>query len=128
MSKLYLDDIRKPPDDSWIVVRNFEAFANWIEANGLPDIVSFDHDLGHGQAYTKPRGKRVWIPRAEFEQIKDGYDCAKWMLLNYGMPKDCRVHSANPVGAERIKNLLNDYRKGSCHENQEIEARGKHHG
>jgi hypothetical protein len=114
--KLYLDDIRKAPDETWIIVRNFEAFANWIEANGLPDVVSFDHDLGHGQAYRKPRGKRIWIPRAEFEQIKDGYDCCKWMLENYGMPKEARVHSMNPVGAERLRNLLSDYWKGSCHE------------
>lgn len=111
MSKLYLDDIRKAPDESWIVVRSYEQFCEWLEKNGLPDTVSFDHDLGHGQAYTKPRGKRVWIPRAEFEQIKDGHDCAKWMLENYGMPRVVAVHSANPVGAKRIRDLLNDWWK-----------------
>jgi hypothetical protein len=104
--KLYLDDIRKAPDDSWTVVRNFEEFQKYIEEHGLPAVVSFDHDLGHGQAYTKPRGKRVWIPREKFEEIRDGYDACKWMLENYGMPDDVRIHSMNPVGAERIRNLI----------------------
>lgn len=106
MAKLYLDDIRKAPDETWTVVRNFEDFQRHFDEHGMPDVVSFDHDLGHGQAYTKPRGKRVWIPRAEFEEIATGYDACKWMLENYGMPKDVRVHSMNPVGAERIRNLL----------------------
>jgi hypothetical protein len=79
MTKLYLDDIRKPPDDTWIVVRNFNDFCKHIETHGLPDVVSFDHDLGHGQAYTKPRGKRIWIPKNQFTEIPNGYECAKWM-------------------------------------------------
>ena len=43
--KLYLDDERTPKTDGWDIVRNYEDFENWITTNGLPDEVSFDHDL-----------------------------------------------------------------------------------
>ena len=45
MVKLFLDDIRKPPDVDWFIVRNYNQFIDWIDKNGLPDIISFDHDL-----------------------------------------------------------------------------------
>ena len=91
MKKLYLDDKRKAPDKSWIVVRSFDEFRKYIDAHGLPDVVSFDHDLD------------------DFGETPDGYDCAKWMLENHGLPRDWRVHSASLMGAERIRNLLNEF-------------------
>ena len=54
---LFLDDIRQPEQVykytgvtlfifmEWVVVRNFEEFKKHIEKNGLPQFVSFDHDL-----------------------------------------------------------------------------------
>ena len=47
MKKLYLDDIRIPQTEGWDIVRSYDDFVNWIEMNGLPDVVSFDHDLCH---------------------------------------------------------------------------------
>ena len=59
---LFLDDHRRPTDcisymqlrtahytlysDNWEIVRGYSEFVSWIEKNGLPDTVSFDHDLG----------------------------------------------------------------------------------
>ena len=60
MNKLFLDDIRVPKDaiglvpsnmnqfyweNNWVVVKNYDEFRNYIEKNGLPDFISFDHDL-----------------------------------------------------------------------------------
>ena len=45
LKKLYLDDVRIPQTEGWEIVRNYDDFVKWIEENGLPDIVSFDHDL-----------------------------------------------------------------------------------
>jgi hypothetical protein len=48
------------------------------------DVISFDHDLGPGA---------------------DGYDCAMLLLSRIpyaNWPRECWVHSWNPVGAERI--------------------------
>ena len=89
--KLYLDDIRKPKTKSWDIVRSYDEFVKYISENGVPDEISFDHDLG------------------ELDN-KTGYDCAKW-LCDYcwtnGVPMPLwNVHSANPVGRENITNLL----------------------
>lgn len=63
---LFLDDIRLPIDclafikrskidtqiylnDTWEIVRSYDEFVAWIERHGLPDFISFDHDLGLSQ-------------------------------------------------------------------------------
>ena len=44
MIKLYLDDIRSPSSDDFIVVRSFEEAVAFVKENGMPDMISFDHD------------------------------------------------------------------------------------
>ena len=95
LKKLYLDDVRNPKTEGWEIVRNYETFVNWIEENGLPEEISFDHDLGENQ--------------------KTGYDCAKW-LCGYcwtnGLPiPTWNVHSANPVGRDNIVQLVQNFEK-----------------
>lgn len=92
MKKLYLDDLRTIPD-GYHGVRSYAAFIAYITAYGLPDFISFDHDLGLGES---------------------GYDCAKW-LVNYCLDNDLRlpgfaVHSQNPVGKENISMLLLNFK------------------
>jgi len=45
---IYLDDIRTPNDEGWIVVRNYDEFVAKITEIGLENIeyISLDHDLG----------------------------------------------------------------------------------
>ena len=109
--KLFLDDIRIPKDafnytnkqvynESWTVVRDYDSFVNQITMFGLPELISFDHDLG-------------LLPFSETEQ--SGYDCAKW-LVNYCLDNNCTmpnflIHSKNPVGAEAIHKLLENFTK-----------------
>ena len=88
MKKLYLDDIRVPQTEGWDIVRNYDEFVFWVRLNGVPDEVSFDHDLGD-------------------DNVKTGYDCAKWLgqyciEKNIPFPK-WNVHSANPVGKANIE-------------------------
>jgi len=98
MIKLFIDDIRDPVDASSIVVRDYDEAIAYLQANGCPDEISFDHDLGEAEA-------------------KTGYDVAKWMVeqdLNSNgkfIPTDFAyfVHSANPVGAANITGLLDNY-------------------
>lgn len=96
---LFLDDIREPPcDDVYVVVRNYDEFVNCILAKGVPDHVSFDHDLSdlHYQG------------RAGVE--KTGYDCAKWLAEHCEQhnfePPTYAVHSMNPVGANNIRRCM----------------------
>ena len=46
--RLYLDDVRTPKGDDWVVVRNYDQFVSIIRLNGLEnfDLMSLDHDLG----------------------------------------------------------------------------------
>jgi hypothetical protein len=45
---IYLDDVRTPNDEFWLVVRNYDEFVNTITEIGLENIelISLDHDLG----------------------------------------------------------------------------------
>ena len=92
MYNLFLDDIRNPKEvyeytfrylyleKEWKVVKNYDEFVETIQVNGIPNIISFDHDLGmehYIHQYTKPEE----IPYDQYTE-KTGYDCAKW-LINY---------------------------------------------
>jgi hypothetical protein len=45
--KLFVDDERSPPDDTWVVARSTKEAFEFIEAIGInPHIMSLDHDLG----------------------------------------------------------------------------------
>lgn len=111
MRKLFLDDMRKPPDWTWDVVRNYQQFVRFITLNGVPDIISFDHDLGQehyevidwdGKLHDHLNGQ---IPYDKFTE-KTGYDCAKWLVEGNLLPKSYLVHSLNPVGAQNIKFVM----------------------
>jgi hypothetical protein len=106
---LWLDDIRNPnlymwqiqympnyneDSDSIIWVKDYNEFVSWINQNGLPNEIFFDHDLGKDES---------------------GYDVAKWLVdycidNNLDLPK-WKIQSANPVGRDNINGLLNNYNK-----------------
>lgn len=46
--KIYLDDLRAPPDSSWMVARTVDAAKHLISEYGVPNEMSLDHDLGTG--------------------------------------------------------------------------------
>ena len=106
MKKLFLDDIRDPKwvydqieAHDFVVVRNHNEFIDYIKLNGLPDFISFDNDLGMDD-------KGVIA--------LDGFAIAKWLVYESGLDLrnlKFKVHSANPVAAEQIKGLLNNYIK-----------------
>ena len=107
--KLYLDDVRTPQTDGWIIVRTYEEFVDWITKNGIPDEISFDHDLA--QISYDPKNLKETFTYYE----KTGYDAAKW-LCQYcwtnGLPiPTWNVHSANPVGRDNIIQLIQSFEK-----------------
>jgi hypothetical protein len=86
--KLYLDDYRDPPE-GWTVVRTAKEAIRLLSSGTVTDI-SFDHDLG-----TK----------------ETGYDVISWLeeQVVYGKikaPRTMQVHSANPVGKQRIMSVI----------------------
>jgi hypothetical protein len=120
--KLFLDDNRKPYDvfkvtinpvyenNDWVIVKTYDEFVNHIEKNGLPMMISFDHDLSFDHYYEKNQnGDLDYNSFAE----KTGYHCGEW-LIEYCQKNSLElprwfVHSANPVGSENIKKLLSGF-------------------
>ena len=119
---LYLDDVRTPTTilpgyEQWVVVRNYNEFVDWITKNGIPDLISFDHDLAdeHMSDYFRQRNMKGYqYPDYPSYHEKTGMDCAKW-LIEYAEEHNVKinyvsVHSHNPVGAKNIQSLINQYK------------------
>jgi hypothetical protein len=128
--KLFLDDSRNPevcvhymhlrigPDnplylEEWVVVRNYDEFISTIKKLGIPDVVSFDHDLVFEHYGISQNREDHELYHNREDRQKTGYDCAQW-LVNYCEKKDKLlpkwfVHSDNAIGAERITELLKSY-------------------
>ncbi len=122
---LFLDDFRYPEDcfeythntlyllEDWVTVRSYDEFVKYIQENGLPEMISFDHDLAD-----EHYGIHDHLEEMEYAtyQEKTGYDCAKW-LINYCMdnnkklPATILIHSMNVAGSQNIKSLFESYLK-----------------
>lgn len=116
--KLYLDDIRTPKTEGWDIVRSYDEFINWITENGIPDEVSFDHDLSREHTkYFFDNGGHENPPNPQKTQFieKTGYDAAKWLgeycIDNSISLPEFNVHSANPVGKANIESYLYNVKK-----------------
>ena len=99
--RLYLDDLRVPTMPYDFIARSYEEAIKIIELNGVPNFISFDHDLGVDK---------------DNQLVKSGYDFAKWLIENdyNGIYKisvyfGYEVHSQNPVGRKNIIQLMDRY-------------------
>tara|TARA_R110002096_G_scaffold45215_1_gene121699 strand:- start:75 stop:473 length:399 start_codon:yes stop_codon:yes gene_type:complete len=125
---LWLDDLRNPfldkekrvplGNDKWNInwVLNFEQFTEWIEIYGLPDAISFDHDLApehytpeyFWDDYDASKNYQEWKKKSYTTYT--GEYCAKWLVSYCNKNKldlpIYYIHSANPVGADFILNAL----------------------
>lgn len=113
MYKLFLDDLRSPPDGTWVVARSHEAAVEYVNEYGYPLVISFDHDLGMKATYTS--GAIVVYEEVE---AATGMSLAKWLVERdldspWMASSGFRyiVHSANPVGAANIRGLFEHYSK-----------------
>ncbi len=118
---LFLDDERSlhhvtwvslPITRPWLIVRNFEEFKSAISTYGIPEFISWDHDLG--PASMAHGAKTLW-QEFDYSQVneKTGMDCAKW-LVEYCLDNNLKlpqyeVHSMNPCGAQNIRGLLDNF-------------------
>jgi hypothetical protein len=126
MRRLFLDDIRNPIDcvlyrnnkiylENWDIVRNYDEFVKYILDNGIPDVVSFDHDLAD-EHYSPTMNDSVRYNELsnQFKE-KTGNDCAKWLCeycVKNGLPlPEYYTHSMNPVGRENIMSTLKSCEK-----------------
>jgi len=95
--KLFIDDERSPIDNQWVIARTMQDVISAVALYGMPQHISFDHDLGEDQP--------------------DGYQIAKFLVDldvlsdNNKFPEDFSfyVHSQNPIGKRNIECYLNKY-------------------
>lgn len=130
MIYLFLDDYRVPTDcaqymyrkgidcrlyhQDWIIVRSYIDFVEYINNNGLPDLISFDHDLADDFTLRENLDVNKWFNVLENREYT-GMDAAKW-LINYCIDNNLKlpqyiVHSSNPSGYENIKGLLDNFKE-----------------
>ncbi|EOR9074226.1 cyclic-phosphate processing receiver domain-containing protein [Escherichia coli] len=95
---MFLDDIRDPekyyPNQNMVLCRDYESACAYVNEHGLPQFISFDHDLGDVG-----------------EDEKTGYSFAKFLIdymveNNISTGFDYIIHSSNPVGKVNIDTYL----------------------
>lgn len=93
--KLFIDDVRDAPSTEWTVMRTSAHAITFIKTFGLPDVISFDHDLGGDDT-----SMRIvdWL----IGEILDYRISVPETFIFY-------VHSANPVGAENLEKKLGNF-------------------
>lgn len=98
--RIFLDDLRQCKyNNPCTVIRTYDDLVNHVMIHGIPEFISFDHDL------------------ADFDENgneRTGYDVAKF-LIGYMMDNNIQVrfeyvvHSANPVGRNNIISYIENY-------------------
>lgn len=92
--KLFLDDERLPSKEGWVVARSSDEAIKLCLSQGLPQEVTFDHDLGGDDTSMV---FLVWLTEALLD---------KYVSFPEGFTYS--VHSQNPVGVHNIKGLLDN--------------------
>lgn len=110
--QLFLDDQRTPrgvtwielPLGPWVVARSYADFVRCIQTRGVPELVSFDHDLKpeHYAAASRSESCRPGSGT--------GADCARWLVEHctrsaMPLPKFI-VHSLSPIGRHAIVDVM----------------------
>lgn len=110
MKKLFIDDLRTICDvyhcsetNDFDIARDFTSAIEYMQRNGCPKFISFDHDLG-------------------LECDSNGVELSGFAVVKWMVEKDLDsngtfipvgftyyVHSANPQGKENIRGLLDNY-------------------
>ena len=97
---LWIDDKRPAPDDDdeWCWTRAYSFHEAIFKLELLKfDRVSFDHDLASFYGHRE----------------MTGYDIALWLVQRkidgHVVPTQYNVHSANPIGHERIQGVIDRY-------------------
>jgi len=96
--KLYIDDLRPCPT-GWDLARTFHRAIVMLEDVDY-DTISVDHDLGCFYGNTEMTGTHII-----------GYLIRRRVLGLY-TPPNILVHSANPVGAKRMRDDINSHLSG----------------
>ncbi len=115
--KLFLDDERPAPE-GWTLAKSVEEAQNMVQAKGVPEALSLDHDLSWRPAYpdSEPEGPLVWRLSGSFRRdcIVDptGLDFAAWFfqhtIAGARLPLGFiyYVHTSNDLARPILRDLM----------------------
>jgi hypothetical protein len=126
---LYLDDIKIPTEqlsgyEPWHIVRDFREFKKYITECGMPDYISFDHDLDeehHQQFLNNQRSGNQTIDYDSFTEYT-GLDCLEWLCSyiynqmakeDYIRLRNIGIHDMNPIGAQNLLDRANELKEST---------------
>lgn len=108
--KIWLDDIRNPPSNDYIWVKNVtDCLAQLVDCNvkNIPiELLSLDNDLGENEL----EGKRV------VDWLEIGY-----LKNTFPMPLKVEIHSNNIVAKEYMEKILHKIYSHQKHKNKRRE-------
>ena len=85
--KLWVDDLRDAPDDTWAVARTYDHAVRYLGETGYDKVSLRNHDL------------------SAYEET--GYDLAVWMTENLtAWPRVIAIHTANPIWGAQMYSVL----------------------
>lgn len=93
--KIWLDDMRTPPDSGWKWFKTANDVMDWFRLNHdvhEVEILSLDNDLGEDQV--------------EGYKILDWLEEKKFFVPDFIFPHKIQVHSANPVARRRMEQVI----------------------
>lgn len=100
--KIWVDDIRDAPDDTWVIARTFDDAIRLLEGSTWT-MVSLDHDLAD---FTGPNGREQTgydILLVIIQRMMDGYHVG-----------EVKVHSANVVAVPKMLDMIDKYLITDC--------------
>ncbi len=112
---LFLDDIRKPTDVTifsdkklkWKIVKNHKEFIKYVTKHGIPDLVSFDHDLAP-EHYAKYNENLKFETETGFETLV--WFCDYIKINNLEIP-EVNIHTSNFVAYKNMTEYFNEFNK-----------------
>lgn len=101
--KLFIDDLRRPPTDEYVLVRDVAEAIFWVTTNGCPVEISFDYCLACGKTV---------MPFVEW-LIKQDKDAN-----GHFFPKDFayQTHSSSAFGCSEIHRVFGGYLTSKNHQ------------
>jgi Cyclic-phosphate processing Receiver domain len=105
--RLWLDDVRPPPDASWTWVRTNSEAIEHLETGAVIEC-SLDHDLGLHDIEVPEFPDDDWDLFMEIVHMmrpqdgETGLDLVDWMIEQECVPARVTIHSWNSNGAARM--------------------------
>ena len=114
MLKIWVDDIRPAPDDSWVycgsVIEFICIWCNQWDTEDRVELISLDHDSGDNYKdggdfiqildwLEEEYNKQIWY----YEKYKNGFNLEMARTIKN---LKFHLHSANPVGVENMRRII----------------------